>query len=163
MKLTVTGEHWWPTDFVSVEYCRIESAQPTALGMRCNLGPQGLTPTGYAAQLGEAVVDGNGYFQASVTLPANAKPGAIIVEARLLGGNTRAEIYFASQEFTITAQAPRASPLLARWRDWWPQALVAVLLFGAMLFVFWPRILQATGRRSACSAPLNEFRREQED
>ncbi len=102
MKLTVTGEHWWPSDSIIVEYCRAEAAQPTALGLRCNVGPQGLTPTGYAAQLGEAVVDGNGYFQSSVTLPANAKPGAIIVQARPLGGNERAEVYFASQQFTLT-------------------------------------------------------------
>ena len=163
MKLTVTGEHWWPTDFVIVEYCRIEAAQPTALGLRCNPGPQGSAATGYAAQLGEAVVGGDGYFQASVTLPANAKPGAIIVQARLLGDNTRAEIYFASQEFTLTVPAPRATPFLARWRDWWPQALVGVLVLGAALFTFWPRIMRATGRRPAFSAPSEELSSEQED
>jgi hypothetical protein len=162
MKLTVTGEHWWPTDFVSVEYCRIEAAQPTALGMRCNLGPQGLTPTGYATQLGEAVVDGNGYFLTSVTLPANAKPGAIIVEARLLGGNTRAEIYFASQQFTLTAPALHATSFLSRWRDWSPEALVGVLALVAALFVFWPRIRQAIGRRPASVAPSEGFSSEQE-
>jgi hypothetical protein len=163
MKLTVTGKHWWPTDYLSVEYCRAEAAQPTALGMRCNLGPQGLTPTGYAAQLGEAVVDGNGYFRATITLPANAKPGAIIMEARLLGGNTRAEIYFASQEFTLTAPAPSATSLLSRWRDWSPEALAGVLVLGAALFVFWPRIMRATGRRPAYSAPSIGLSGEEED
>jgi hypothetical protein len=163
MKLTVTGEHWWPTDYVSVEYCRSEAAQPTALGMRCNLGPQGLTPTGYAAQLGEAVVDGNGYFSATITLPANAKPGAIIMEARLLGGNTRADMYFASQGFTVTAPAARATPLLSRWRDWWPQALGGILLLGATLFVFWPRIMRAMGRKPTYSAPSTGLSSIEED
>jgi len=153
VKLIVTGDHWYPGDDVSLEYCRIEAAQPTALGLRCNLGPQGSSTTGYASQIGEVSVDTSGRFRASVTLPANAKPGAIIVQARLLGGNTRAEIYFASQEFTLIAPAPRASPFLARWRDWWPQALVGVLVFGAALFVFWPRIMRATGRRPAYRAP----------
>jgi hypothetical protein len=151
-KVSVTGEHWWPTDFVSVEYCRAEAAQPTALGMRCNLGPQGLAPTGYAAQLGRAVVDGNGYFSATITLPANAKPGAIIVQARLTDGNTRAGIYFASQEFTLTTPAPSAASLLSRWRDWSPEAIAVVLLIGAMLFVFWPHIMLAIGRRPAPAA-----------
>jgi hypothetical protein len=162
MKITVTGEHWWPTDFVSVEYCRAEAAQPTALGMRCNPGPQKITTTGYAMQLGEAVVDGNGYFSSTITLPANAKPGAIIVQARLPDGNTRAEIYFASQEFTLTTPAPRAASLLSRWRDWSPEAIAVVLLIGAALFVFWPRIMRAIGRRPAYSAPSEEFSREQE-
>jgi hypothetical protein len=153
VKLIVTGDHWYPGDDVSLEYCRIEAAQPTALGLRCNLGPQGSSTTGYASQIGEVSVDTSGRFRASVTLPANAKPGAIIVQARLLGGNTRAEIYFASQEITLIAPAPRASPFLARWRDWWPQALVGVLVFGAALFVFWPRIMRATRRRPAYSAP----------
>jgi hypothetical protein len=75
------------------------------------------------------------------------------MEARLLGGNTRAEIYFASQEFTVTAPALNAAPFLSRWRDWWPQALGGILLLGAALFVFWPRIMQAIGRGPAPATP----------
>ena len=147
MTLTVIGDHWWPADSISVEYCRAEAAQPTALGVRCNSGPQGFTPTGYAAQLGGAVVDESGHFSATVTLPANAKPGAIIVQARPLGGNERAEVYFASRAFTVTQLAPRVTPLPTLRQDWWPQALVGVLLIGAALFVFWPRIMRVIGRR----------------
>jgi hypothetical protein len=155
MTLTVTGDHWWPADCISVEYCRAEAAQQTALGVRCNPGPQGFTSTGYAAQLGEAVVDASGHFTATVTLPANAKPGAVIVQAHPLGGNGRAEVYFASHAFTVTQLAPRVTPLPTLRQDWWPQALVGVLLIGAALFVFWPRIMRAIGRRRAPTALAN--------
>jgi hypothetical protein len=151
--LTSAGDHWWPGDEVTVEYCRIEAAEPTAQGMRCNPGPQGSATTGFAAQIGEVLVDTAGHFRATVTLPANAKPGEIIVEARLLGGNTRAAVYFASRAFTLTQPAPRTTPLLARWREWWPQALAGALMLGAALFVFWPRIMRAIGRRHAPAAP----------
>jgi hypothetical protein len=160
--LTVTGDHWYPGDDVSLEYCRLEAAQPTALGLRCNLGPQGSVATGFAAQIGAVSVDTGGHYSATVTLPHDAKPGAIIVQARVLDSANRAEIYFASQEFTVTAPAPQAAPLLARWRDWWPQALVGALLLGAALFVFWPRIMRAIGRRPAYSAP-SAVRRELEE
>jgi hypothetical protein len=163
MMLTVTGDHWYAGDIISLEYCRIEAAQPTALGLRCNLGPQGSAATGYAAQLGAAVVDATGHFTATVTLPANAKPGAIIMEAHLLGGNTRTDMYFASQGFTVTAPVPHATPLLSHWRDWWPQALGGILLLGAALFVFWPRIMRAMGRQPIYSALSEVSSREQED
>jgi hypothetical protein len=152
MTLTVTGDHWWPADTIGVEYCRAEAAQPTTLGVRCNSGPQGFTPTGYAAQLGEAIVGASGHFTATVTLPANAKPGAIIVQARPLGGNGRAEVYFASRAFTVIQPAARVTPLPTLRRDWWPQALVGVLLIGSALFVFWPRFMRAIRRRSAPAA-----------
>jgi hypothetical protein len=163
MTLTVTGDHWWPTDNISVEYCRTEAAQPTALGMRCNLGPQGLVSTGYAAQLVEAVADASGHFTASVTLPAKAKTGAIIIQARLPGGSARADVYFASQEFTLTPPATSAQSLVTRWRDWWTQALVGVLLLGAALFVFWPRITRIIMRRTAAPTPLGQPSHEQGD
>jgi hypothetical protein len=153
--LTVTGDHWWPADSVIVEYCRAEAAQPTALGMRCYLGPQGPTTTGYAAQLGGAVVNSGGHFTATITLPVNAKPGEIIVQARLLGGNERAEVYFASRAFTVSQPASRVTPLPALRQDWWPQSLVGLLLIGAALFVFWPRIMRAIGRRPAPTALAN--------
>ncbi len=155
MTLTVTGDHWWPADSISVEYCRAEAAQTTALGVRCNSGPQGFTPTGYAAQLGETVVDASGHFTATITLPANAKPGEIIVQARPLGANGRAEVYFASRAFTVTQLAPRVTPLPTLRQDWWPQALVGVLLIGAALFVFWPRIMRVIGRRPAPAVLAN--------
>jgi hypothetical protein len=153
VRLTVTGDHWWPADHISVEYCRAEAAQQTTLGMRCNLGPQGLVSTGYAAQLGEAAVDMSGHFTASVTLPANAKLGAVIVQARLLGGNERADIYFASQQFTLTPPAPRAQLLMIDWQDWWPRLLVGGLLLGAALFVLWPRFIKGIGHGATPLAP----------
>jgi hypothetical protein len=163
MTLTVTGNHWWPADNISVEYCRTEAAQPTALGVRCNLGPQGLVSTGYAAQLGEAVADASGHFTASVTLPANAKTGAIIIQARPPGGSARADVYFASQEFTLTPPATSPQPLVTHWRDWWTQALVGVLLLGAALFVFWPRTTRIIMRRPAAPTPLGQPSHEQGD
>lgn len=163
MTLTVTGDHWWPADSVIVEYCRAEAAQTTALGVRCNSGPQGFTTTGYAAQLGAAIVDADGHFTATVTLPANAKPGEVIVQARLPGENARAEVYFASRAFTVTQPASRVTPLPTLRRDWWPQALVGVLLIGAALFVFWPRIKRAIERRPTYSALSETSSREQED
>jgi hypothetical protein len=139
-RLTVTGDHWWPADTISVEYCRVEATQPTSLGTRCNLGPQGFATSGYAAQLGQVVVDASGHFTASVTLPASAKPGTVILQARLLGADERAAIYFASRQFTLIPPGPHAQPFMIGWQDWWPRLLVCGLLLGAALFVLWPRL-----------------------
>src|SRR5262249_15953985 len=146
---------WWPADSVIVEYCRAEAAQPTALGRRCNSGPQGFTPTGYAAQLGEAVVSASGHFTAAITLPATAKPGEIIVQAHPLGRNERAEVYFASRAFTVTQLAPFVTTLSTLRQDWWSQALAGVLLIGAALFIFWPCIMRAIRRGPAPTALAN--------
>ena len=77
------------------------------------------------------------------------------MQARPLGANGRAEVYFASRAFTVTQLAPRVTPLPTLRQDWWPQALVGVLLIGAALFVFWPRIMRVIGRRPAPAVLAN--------
>jgi hypothetical protein len=155
MTLTVSGDHWWPADSVIVEYCRAGSAQPTALGMRCFLGPRGTTTAECAAHLGRAVVDAGGHFTATITLPTNAKPGEIIVEARLLGENERAQVYFASRALGVRQPASYVTPLPTLRQDWWPQAPIGGLLIEAALFVFCPRIMRGIGRRPAPAALAN--------
>lgn len=153
--LSVTGDHWWPVDIILIEYCRIEASSASPLGEQCNDGPRGNVSTGYAAQLGTAEADARGHFTATVTLPPDAKPGSILVQARLSRDNNRAAVYFQSHGFLLMAPAPHAQPIAIRWQDWWRQALVVALLLSAALFVFWPRITQTARRRATSVAALS--------
>jgi hypothetical protein len=157
--LTITGDQWWPGDTILIEYCRLEASSVSPLGTQCNDGPRGLITTGYASQIGTATADESGRFTATVIFPADAKPGDVLLQARLPRESQRALVYFQSQEFLLTAAPSRSQSLTIRWQDWWRQALAGVVLLGAALFVCWPRITQIIKRKpgpAALSAQLDD-------
>jgi hypothetical protein len=100
--VVVSGDHWPASQQVVVSYCRLEAMSQITVLPQCNHSAEGLVVTGYAQELGEADTDGSGHFTLPVTLPANARPGGIIFEARLSGQSLAADVYVQTTSFTVT-------------------------------------------------------------
>jgi hypothetical protein len=118
--LTVTGDHWWPSDTVQIAYCR---------------GTTGRCDPNLMQQLGTATVDGNGHFSVQVALPSNAHGGPISVEAYV--GDGMVSPYIFTQPFEVVPPPlpwNKVHPRLARYLPILAVALLLLIAAGAVLW-----------------------------
>jgi hypothetical protein len=108
--LTVSGDHWPAGQTVIVEYCRSEAVSNVFDVPRCNQ----FVGTGYAAELGRTTADNSGHFAIPVTLPSNARLGAIMFQTRVDGESPEMGVYYGQAAFTIIPLSNRPS----RWCPW---------------------------------------------
>lgn len=138
--IALRGDHWPAGKSVIVEYCRSEAVSQSQNGKECNQGALGLVVAGYAQELGEADVDTLGHFSARVTLPANARPGSVMLQARVkvtTSADSLYSIYIQTASFNV-AKVSSVAPVQMT-APWWPFAAAGTVLAVVLGLVFWRR------------------------
>lgn len=141
----VSGTHW-PMGTVLVEYCRGQTPRYGSSQIGCDpIASQGI---------GFALIQGPGSFSIEVTIPLNARPGPITLQARA-DSDILTDIYTQALPLTVLTPAP---PQPASWEVVHPR-LAQVLYVGEVVLpltlliggggwalVFWQRQRHRRGR-----------------
>lgn len=144
-QVTLSGDRWPASQTLVVEYCRADAVSRTTTGSACNQNAHGLAVTGYAQRLGETQIDGSGHFSLRVSLPANARPGAILFQARVTSGPPQLAVYTQTAPYMVGTAV--ASPLAApRWAGLVAGAVLLAL--AGLGFLLWRRGWFAIDRRA---------------
>ena len=103
--VTVTGDHWQPGQVGVIEYCRGQASEQSG-ALYCSRF--------VAEPIGAFQADSAGRFTTTVDLPANARLGAITVQARVAGANLQSafdpQLFAQAQPLIIIPTFAEAHP-----------------------------------------------------
>lgn len=131
--VVVRGDHWYPGDPVTIEYCR---------GQNTSIAPGEPRCLGNTTQwLGQTTVDAAGRLNATVSLPTNARTGPVLIQARVENDVLGLAVYAQAAPFEIVPQPlpwsqqhPRAALALTLARPAAPALALGLLLLAAHLW-----------------------------
>ena len=121
--VTLTGTNW-PMGTVLVEYCRGQTQVYESTDIGCDpIASQGI---------GFALIQGPGSFSIEVTIPPNARPGPITLQARA-DGTILPNIYTLGLPFDILTPSSQTPSSQTTWQEVHPRLAQAMLVSEATL------------------------------